>query len=386
MDTGRRGFIRLVGGGALLAANGGLGGCVASDLPDPAAAWKRPGAGYRDDRLFALAHGILAPNPHNRQPWLVRLDGENEVTLFADRERLLPITDPFDRQIVIGCGAFLELTALAAGARGRSLTVEAFPEGSGGERLDDRPVARLIFGEGGALDPLFEHVPNRRSNKEAYDPHRPLTGSAKAGLAAAGEIPGFRTGVIDDRRLEQLRDVVSDAYEREIETPKAFEESVQLMRIGREEIARHRDGIDIGGPMIEAMAAVGLMTREQLRKPGSMAHEQGKGMYRELADSTPAFLWLASEGNGRATQLAAGRAWARINLTAQALGVALHPVSQGLQEYPEVAEFKLSVDQLVGIEPGERLQMLARAGYGESVPPAPRRGLPEHLLNDPSRA
>ncbi|MFC0632482.1 Acg family FMN-binding oxidoreductase [Brevundimonas balnearis] len=378
----RRDFIRIMGGGVLAAPLLAQAACAPSaGLPDPVAAWNQPGAGQDDDRLFALAHGILAPNPHNRQPWLIELQGADQAVLHVDRERLLPVTDPFDRQIVIGCGAFVELTCLAATLRGRSVTVEPFPDGGGVPRLDDRPVARFTFGKGGATDPLAARILTRRSNKAAYDPARPLDTAAARRMLAEGAAPGFRSGVVADGRLSALRDLVSGAYVTEIVTPAAFEESIELMRIGREEIARHRDGIDIGGPMVEAMAAVGLMSRDQIRKPGTMAHEQGKSMYRGLADSSPAFVWLISEGNDRATQLNAGRAWARMNLAADAGGVAVHPVSQGLQEYAEVAEFKRRVDALVGVRPGERLQMLARAGYGKVVPPAPRRGLEEHLVS-----
>lgn len=378
----RRDFIRILGGGILSAPLLTQAACAPSaGLPDPVAAWNQPGAGQDDDRLFALAHGILAPNPHNRQPWLIELQGADQAVLHVDRERLLPVTDPFDRQIVIGCGAFVELTCLAATLRGRSVTVEPFPDGGGGQRLDDRPVARFTFGPGGATDPLAARILTRRSNKEAYDPARPVETAAARGMLAEGAASGFRSGIVADGRLSALRDLVSGAYVTEVETPAAFEESIELMRIGREEIARHRDGIDIGGPMVEAMAAVGLMSRDQIRKPGTMAHEQGKSMYRGLADSSPAFVWLISQGNDRATQLNAGRAWARMNLAADAAGVAVHPVSQGLQEYAEVAEFKRRVDTLIEVRPGERLQMLARAGYGKVVPPAPRRGLQEHLVS-----
>jgi hypothetical protein len=51
---------------------------------------------------------VLGPNPHSRQAWLIRLEGAGSVALFCDLERRLPETDPFDRQIVIGLGAFVE--------------------------------------------------------------------------------------------------------------------------------------------------------------------------------------------------------------------------------------------------------------------------------------
>src|SRR5262245_48914469 len=118
-------------------------GCTPSNLPDPAAGWRDPGAGEADPRRFALAHAILAPNPHNTQPWQVELIGDNEMALYCDLDRRLPFTDPFDRQITIGCGCFLENLRLAAAQKGLYAELTQFPEGEPTPRLDARPIAHV---------------------------------------------------------------------------------------------------------------------------------------------------------------------------------------------------------------------------------------------------
>ena len=126
---GRRQFIRLAGGGAVLAATGGLAGCDSS-MPDAALQpWRDAGATQTDPRRFMLAHALLAPNPHNRQPWIADLREAGKIHLVCDGERLLPETDPFGRQILIGCGAFIELAVIAAAQRSLGVQVELFPEG-----------------------------------------------------------------------------------------------------------------------------------------------------------------------------------------------------------------------------------------------------------------
>ena len=67
------------------------------------------GSQYTDPIRRALSFAILAPNPHNRQPWVVDLKSDTEAVLTCDLQRLLPATDPISRQIVIGLGCFLEL-------------------------------------------------------------------------------------------------------------------------------------------------------------------------------------------------------------------------------------------------------------------------------------
>ncbi len=151
----RRQFIRLLGGGAVLAAGVPLAGC-AGGLPDAAvAAWSSAGA-ETDTRRFMLAHALLAPNPHNRQPWLADLSVPDRITLVCDGERLLPETDPFGRQILVGCGAFVELAVIAASQRGRAVTVTAFPDGAPSPTAMPRGtrVATLQLGpEGSAAAP-----------------------------------------------------------------------------------------------------------------------------------------------------------------------------------------------------------------------------------------
>ena len=72
----RRHFIRMAGGGIVTGlAAVALPGCsLSSDFPAAALeAWQGPGA-QPDLRRWALAYAILAPNSHNRQPWMVSLE------------------------------------------------------------------------------------------------------------------------------------------------------------------------------------------------------------------------------------------------------------------------------------------------------------------------
>jgi hypothetical protein len=377
----RRNFISLVGGGVVIAA--GLSGC--EKAPDATTAWVSPGSAERDVRRYALAHAILAPNPHNRQPWLARLDGTDTVTLFIDRTRLLPATDPLSRQIVVGCGSFLELLVIAAGAKGYSATVTAFPDGEPADALDDRPFARVVFAPGGALDPLFRHILRRRTTREPYDVKRPIPAGDLAALQAAVG-PGLRAGAMTGgAALGDMKRLTREAFEREVDTPAANQESIDLMRIGDKQIAEHRDGLFLRGPAIEAMHALGILTPESMAKPGTIAFKQMRDFARPLCEATTAFVWMVSPDNSRTTQIASGRAYARMALEATARNIAIQPMSQALQEYPEMAPFFARMDAAVGVKPGERLQMLVRAGYAKDLPPAPRRGLDDLFRPNPSK-
>ena len=97
--------------------------------------------------------------------------------------------------------------------------------------------------------------------------------------------------------------------------------------------------------------------------------------------ATPAFFWLVSDGNDRLTQLRAGRAYVRAQLAATALGLAMQPLSQALQEYPEQAKPYAAIHALVAARSGQTVQMWTRLGEGPVIAPAPRRGLQAQIVS-----
>ena len=375
----RRNVLMLVGGGVVVAAAAG-GGYIATRGPSEAARepWRRAGA-YDEFRRRALSYALLAPNPHNRQSWRVKLEGQEALTLFCDLDRRLPATDPFDRQITIGCGAFLELLVLAAGHEGYSATITPFPEGEDMKTLDRRPVAHVAFTRGGATpDPLFAQVLARRSNKEVYEA-RDVSAAALQQIAEAGRVFSVSSGSVGNTNLAaRLRDLTWRAHLKEVTTPAANQESVDLMRIGAAEVTANPDGIELEGPLFEAGRLVGVMTRETMADPGSTAFQQGLALYRAMAMSGRAFGWLTNDNQSRIDQINAGRAYVRMNLKATELGLGVHPWSQALQEYVEMTELYREVHDLLA--EGRRIQMLYRIGHGPKVGPTPRRGLGAHLV------
>lgn len=375
----RRSFIRLLGGGAVLATVPGLTACVGG-MPDTATEpWRT--ADESDLRRHMLANAMLAPNPHNRQPWLADLRRAGEITLVCDGERLLPETDPFGRQILIGCGAFIELAVIAAAERGVAVEVLTFPDGAPtADRLPvGSTVARLVLkGSASATrDPLFAQIRRRHTNKLAYDNTRSVAPERWAELSATASSFGLLAGEITDAtRIAAVRGLTRASYEIESTTPRTWLESARLLRIGAGEIAEHRDGISVPGTMPTLLSKAGLFDRFEVPAPGSSGYRQV--MDRWMAFETGSgYFWIASRGNTRSHQLAAGRAWVRAHLQATAAGIDMHPLSQALQEFAEVAAPRRELHALLGFDGGATtLQMLARVGYGAATAmPSPRRPL-----------
>ena len=379
MSLTRRRAIAVLGGGVILAADLARARTArAQAAVEPALRpWFTAGTPEEDPRRRALSYAILAPNPHNRQPWLVDLSEPDAVTLLCDLERRLPETDPFDRQVTIGLGCFLELFVQAAAEDGVAARVEPFPEGEPTPRLDGRPVARIRLAPGGAPDPLFAQVLERRSNKAPYDMARPVEARALDALARAA-VHGSRIGgTVDPGEVGAMRAMAIEGMHVEMATPETAMESVRLLRLGRDEVNRLPDGIDLASPEVEDLLARGVLSHEAVAAEMASGGE-GPIMEQMVAytiapmEATPAYLWQTTAGNARTDQIAAGRDWVRVNLAATAMGLGLHPQTQTLQEFDAMAALHRRARQLTGANEARTVQMLSRLGHGPEQPPSPR--------------
>ncbi|MFT5393920.1 MAG: hypothetical protein ACI8PT_004124 [Gammaproteobacteria bacterium] len=363
MPSSRRVFLSIIGGGIVLAAGGAAGFAFTRTPTKALAPWEQAGD-YAEPRRRALSYAILAPNPHNRQPWRVSLSTPNEIAIWRDKTKNLPHTDPHDRQLTIGMGCFLEQLSIAATATGHAVTFELFPDG------DNGPVAVAQFHSGAAPDPLAEHMLARRSCKEPFA----LTPvNREPALLALADIHS------EPNMVAQIRALTWQAWITEATTPRTIKESVDLFRLGKTEIENSPDGIDLGGPFLETLMAVGALTREGQLDPNSSEFRQTIAIYKEMLEATPAYAVLRTANNSRESQIDAGRRWLRLNLAATALGLSLHPVSQALQEYPEMAVHYRAIHELLATS-GETVQMLGRLGYGPDVAQSPRWPLDAKIM------
>jgi nitroreductase len=124
-------------------------------------------------------------------------------------------------------------------------------------------------------------------------------------------------------------------------------------------------------------------TRSLFLAAGIVLLLQGFSHFARMAvlGSAMGFVWLSGR-NGRSDQVHAGRARVRMQLKAAELGLGVHPMSQALQEFPELAPHCARAHQLMLERPApaspaeETLQMFCRLGYtAEPVPATPRRAL-----------
>ncbi len=381
----RRAFIRILGGGVILSATAGLTACDREMPPEAIAAWQGPQQDT-DVRKWILSYAILAPHSHNLQSWLVDLSIPNEIILYCDLERLLPETDPHNRQIMLSHGTFLEIVDMAAREHRLRADIELFPQGEfSPDNIDNRPVARVRLAKDPniAKDPLFRQILKRHTNREAYDLNKTVPAIAVQDMADCMQPYPIRfgfAGLEQSSAIEKHRVIAAEAWRIELTTPAKILETYKVLRVGAREIAKHRDGIAINSSFLSLIVRLGLFDRSKAPQADDAAIVDQIENFNKNLETTPGFLWMITEGNSRRIQVKAGRAYVRVQLAATAYGISMQPLQQALQEYAEQQVPYSDIHNLLNApSPKYTVQMWARLGYGPQIEPAPRRGIEAHI-------
>jgi hypothetical protein len=338
--------------------------------------------------LRVLQAGLAAPSAHNVQPWMFLLRGEAEALLFADPDRFLPQTDPHGRQILISQGTFLEMARIGGSLVGYRVSDEPFPEGlDRGVHLGRKPVARIRVTPVPRMEPdgFARWIPHRRSDRTAYEPE-PISDTLKRELMDHSQDYHGSLLLMDrPADLLYLRNRTVAAFEIETNTFARHEESRRWFRYTDEEIYAKGDGISLRGNGLSGFRL--WVARTLFLSPGqenwhsNSNRGAGVDMIREAVESTPLFAMLVTDANTPADQVRAGRDYLRFQLKAAQMGLRIHPLSQILQEYPEMESLRGDLQAFTGTSETKKVQMLLRVGRGRSGFRSPRRPLDELGIN-----
>ncbi len=370
----RRTYLRLIGG---LTVVGLTGIPVVAYFSDRDASPQRPHilpSTTGDLRHRWLSYAACAPSSHNFQQWLVDLrESSDTITLYVDPQRLLLASDHAHRETFISIGSFLELLSMAIQADGYTHDLTLFPEGDyNPKQPDSMPVARLKISQANQrhTDSLFDYILKRHTNRSAYRSNAPIADNILSTLlVTAANFNVHSMGTVQSDWVTRIGDHALNAVRVEATTPAVVLEILKAMRIGQKEINHHRDGIAIKGILPELAAAVGLFPRDQMPKADSSILSSMVTQGESQAKTAGGWVWLYTDGNTRQHQIDAGRAFVRTQLAATQAGIATQPMSQALEDYPEMRPHLINLHTELGTDPKQHtLQMLVRIGYADSIP------------------
>lgn len=143
-----------------------------------------------------LANFNFSISAHNVQPFRLKWKGAASLEIWVEPERLLPVADPKNKDLIMSCGALYETLRLALAARRLSLTVGALasPDTRSRERGNAFFLARFDMDEQNGDARLADQLPRRFSYRGSFTA---FTGSTR-------DIPKER--VLDDLHLVFMTD------------------------------------------------------------------------------------------------------------------------------------------------------------------------------------
>jgi hypothetical protein len=351
---------------------------------------------FDDPRIRLAAHGLLAANGHNMQPWKIRLDRDDPGVfyLYADSGRLTDEVDPFARQMMITQGTFLEYVNIAGDKSGYRTGVELFPEGGYNERelsesMETRPVAKIAFAK---KDPqnaaLYDFMFLPDTNRAEYQPAK-LTVEQVNRLESIGSEAGMTVKIFQDKEnVDKLAKYAAEGAVIEAGVNRVMQESGNIFRANEYQKNKYRYGFSVEGQGTSGIMRhlmQGLVTLFPSMNSGKAASDLFIKSTRTSADHTPAYAVIVTADNSRTSQVNSGMVYSKLILTAHSLGLVMQPLSQVLEEYPEMKELYDGIHRDYASD-GGTIQMLVRLGRPEKdVPQSMRRDVMD-LLQENSPA
>jgi hypothetical protein len=271
-----------------------------------------------------VAGAVWAPSVHNTQPWRFTAGGQ-ELSLHADTDRQLSVSDPDGREMMISCGAALFTVRLALRSLGWIPETVVLPDP--GQPLLvarvrwDRQAPPTHFEQR-----LFGQVRQRRTHRGGFDPV-PLPPDLLAVLREGAARDGAMLRIVaDDGRRAALAAAVETA-----------ERALELDSERVEELARWSS--PPGSGRADGVPPTSYPARAEHTDPSfpgrDFAHGHGWGLpplsSASFFRSAGVVGLLTTAGDHPADWIHAGQALQRILLTASTCGIAAALHTQPLE-------------------------------------------------------
>ncbi|WP_406090551.1 Acg family FMN-binding oxidoreductase [Streptomyces sp. NBC_01013] len=308
---------------------------------------------------------VTAPSMHNSQPWKFVFSTDTGVlALYGDPVRTMPVGDPDNRGLHLGCGAALFNLRVAAAHRGWTARADLLPR-----PLDSWHLADVVLQDTGSpeegLSALHPAVRQRHTSRFPFSEEQIPT-AILDGLAAAAQLEGCLLAVPGAWHTETVMELVHDSELFESASASMREEIAAWTRTGRAGDGLSTDGIptDAFGPRQFGVSA-------PTRDFDTLHRERNRP--EAVFEKRPQIALLGTVKDRPVDWLRAGQALQHVLLQATLDGLATSLMSQPL-EWPELRLFARDPSSAIGF-----VHMLLRLGYGPPGAVTPRRPVDEVL-------
>lgn len=324
-----------------------------------------PAFGHSVDQLrFLVGYAVLAPSGHNAQPWFFCIYPDR-IEVFADRTRALPVVDPYDRALVMSCGAAVANLALAAAHFGLRVAID-LPHSYHDDLLATvRLLGRCERDE--STEDLFHAIVHRRTNRRPFLDEIPPIGLIERASTLASEHDVHIHWIVDAATKHVLAQLIAEGDRAQLADPRFRRELASWVHSRRSASRDGLSGYAMGMP--DVLSPVGALVIRTF--------DVGKGQAAKdvaLAEGSPVLAVFSTDHDEPAQWLATGQAMQKVLLAITAAGFSASFLNQPI----EVDFLRPSLALTLGTT--RYPQLMIRIGRGPAIEPALRRPVRDVII------
>lgn len=313
--------------------------------------------GIHEDEKRILYLASLAPSGHNTQPWFVQYVEPFHWVVGNDKSRWLPGVDPTQRETILSIGAFLQTLEYAANGLGYALAFRFLATTNQAEQVADVLLTKTST----QFTSTIAQIQQRRTIRSNY---QKLALSKEHTVKLIGEeescihyIPNGsnENGLLNEQTIEANR---TQAYR-----DPAQQELSNWIRFSSKDAMAHLDGLTLAGMELTGMPAWYLRNFYHQKDVMTKSfREQSIDTVVQQVSSSAGWIIITSIDYSVAALLDAGKRMQRLCLKVRALGIAIHPMTQILEESPDSGIWS----NMIGSN--QKVQFILRTGYIKTYP------------------
>lgn len=322
-------------------------------LPDAVDRAKLPNL-VSADEFKILSYASFAPSGHNTQPWTVHVVDAGHWQIGSDKQRWLPAVDPANRETTLSIGAFLENVIIAAEHFGYAVEYQVI-----GGAATDAHLIDVRLRKASAADYPMARLQTRRTVRSGYANQLLKREDLDAITDKSSEFIYFARSTTAGR---YLADATVEANRKQTYRDPAQEELANWIRWSKQEQERFRNGLTPAG--MEITGAAGWYVKHFYGRESVLTKNfREKGIQQVVERVQQGGGWLVLTGDSSVGGLIeTGRRFQRMWLKLRERVIAIHPMTQILEEAPRIED----VARELGVSGTP--QFLLRIGYVKRYP------------------
>ncbi len=311
----------------------------------------------KPDEKEILFLASLAPSGHNTQPWLVRYLAPYHWIIGNDKSKWLPAVDPNQRETILSIGAFLQNLEYAASSFGYGCDWKLLAT----TNQDDLVMEVKLSKEASTNNFDITQITNRRTVRSNFLSDLLKQEDIKYLIDSESEFIHYLPNTSKESKFIDEQTIAANRLQAYRDP--AQQELANWIRFSSQDADRYRDGLTTAG--MEITGIPGWVVRNSYNKDNVMTkdfRERGIDNIKQEVSESAGWISIASKDNSVAALIETGKRMERLFLKVRERSIAIHPMTQILEE----SSTRDKLNHSIGI--GGHIQFILRTGYLKNYP------------------